>query len=78
MSYVRKGQDGSDIYLIKTGSGWECAKCKLCRTLDFYTKSLADLTAHLKEHVDAGHVIPEYVFARLFWEVFGIKVNRRS
>jgi len=59
MSYSRFGAD-SDVYVFySVNNQYACCGCSLkCEKL-FPTPT--DITAHMQEHVDAGHKVPEYL-----------------
>lgn len=62
MSYVRFGQDESDVYVYPTEIGTRRA-VHCCCCLNAYTTS--DAVAHLQEHLAAGDVVPEYVIPNI-------------
>lgn len=68
MSYARFGWDG-DVYVFMNVSGWlECCACWL-RDPDefsFQAYSTGDMVKHLWEHQNAGHLVDEEVFDRLW------------
>lgn len=70
MSYARWGEDGSNVYVFGTGDEIVCMQC----TLDpdpggsFSTRQPGEMLAHLKRHREAGHIVPERAFERLFLE----------
>jgi hypothetical protein len=70
MSYCRFS-DG-DVYMYPTNKGIECCACKLTRrnaNYGLYENKLFDTEeealAHLKEHIKAGHRVPEYAIEML-------------
>jgi len=68
MSYVRLGENGSDVYVYDSAlGGFECCACKLDATVAFLTRS--GMIAHLQEHIAAGHVVPAYAIERLQEEI---------
>ncbi|SIN72537.1 hypothetical protein [Agromyces cerinus] len=57
MSYARFGS-GSDVYVYAHVYGFiECCGCALGDAWDFH--SPADIVDHLREHVAAGHNVPD-------------------
>lgn len=77
MSYVRRGQDGSDVYVYP--SEYDDAEGRLveqwvCLHLDeegehgpgtLYAKTRREILDHLLEHRRAGDIVPEYALERL-------------
>lgn len=57
MSYVRQGQDGSDVYVIGSDA-YECCGCASFQTAE-------NMLIHLHRHRANGDCVPEYVFTRL-------------
>jgi hypothetical protein len=70
MSYARKGLNGSDVYVYRTGlpsSPCEliCADCALL-TVSHHTEEIeAGMLAHLAQHTAAGHHVPPAAIDRL-------------
>lgn len=59
MSYARFGAT-SDVYVYAHYAGFvECCGCKLSD--EWAHHSAEAIVAHLKEHVAAGHSVPEYL-----------------
>lgn len=65
MSVVRKGEDGSDVYIFPVspyGSNvvMECAHCLLA---DFgaHQADVPEMIAHMREHRAVGHHVPDWV-----------------
>jgi hypothetical protein len=71
MSYSRFGRDGSYVYIFKAiYGGWECCGCILNHEEGgFIAPTREELLEHIKEHRQAGHVVPEYVDERLRQEI---------
>lgn len=65
VSYARWGCDGSDVYVFATGDYFVCCDCKLHGDTDATCKDEGLMIAHLLEHRDAGHVVPESAIERL-------------
>ncbi len=80
MSYARFGWDGSDVYVFGTRDGpegkryIECCGCLLHpdredEQVPWGAANLFDTRegalAHMQEHMDAGHFVPEYCIDRL-------------
>jgi hypothetical protein len=64
VSYARFGKD-SDVYVFLSVEGpLECCACALEPESECFDSTDAML-AHLREHVDAGHKVPDRTFARL-------------
>ena len=72
MSFVRLGQDGSQVYIYDDiAVGPRCCYCALAKTwldeagnthwVDFATRDLDAMLAHIAEHRAAGHVVPDWV-----------------
>lgn len=60
MSFARFSAE-SDVYVFHSvGDFLDCCGCQLGTGGAFY--SVADLIAHLREHVAAGHMVPEHLF----------------
>lgn len=77
MSYIRFGVD-SDIYIFDHVNGMvSCCGCFLNRPAgetkgfgnSFYTDTLAEMIEHVKEHIAAGHDVPDYVIPLLEEEI---------
>ena len=82
MSYCRMGTD-SDVYAFPSIDGtFECCAClltkkklttfgeisfKMHRSKTFSTRE--ELLEHLEEHVNAGHLVPDYAFKILREEI---------
>lgn len=65
MSYVRLGEEGSDVYVFLSCYGrLECCGCCLFGITAFTTTTAA-MFEHLREHRRAGHVVPDSTFERL-------------
>ena len=63
MSYVRWGNEGSDVYIYaNAGGGWNCCACKQCWTI-------FGLLFHLLKHKICGDCVPGYVFIRIFQDI---------
>lgn len=67
MSYCRFSED-SDVYMYLSQNGIECCGCSLYPGFgqDFDSAELA--MAHLREHQDVGHRVPEYAFEKLKYD----------
>lgn len=64
MSYVRFGSEGSDVYVYLDVSGYLC--CCACHLGDHWEHRSTDaMIAHLQEHRDAGHCVPQFCIDRL-------------
>lgn len=64
MSYVRFG-GGSDVYVyLSVGDFLDCCGCTLQGT-SFHAGSTQIMVDHLKEHIAAGHQVPDYVIPSL-------------
>jgi hypothetical protein len=66
MSFVRWGEQNSDVYVY---GGADFLRCCVCGVqddgLDFKTLSYQEMIDHLKEHRRVGHVVPESAFKNL-------------
>ena len=62
MSYCRRGEDGSDVYVYDCGDGIICHACSLGEDA---VLSRTQMVAHLEKHRRAGHSVPEYATNRL-------------
>lgn len=67
MSYVRFGSDGSDVYVFDHVAGHiECCYCSLLPRDNgergfFECNTSEEMIAHLNEHIQAGHCVPDWV-----------------
>lgn len=67
MSYVRFGEDGSDVYVFRTQVGgvemFECCGCSFVGdeslSWSFRVVSAAAMVDHLLSHRDGGEVVPQ-------------------
>jgi len=59
MSYVRFGEDRSDVYIYENSLGVTCCGCRL--DVDLFTFDLDVMLAHVAEHRVAGHNVPEWL-----------------
>lgn len=75
MSFVRLGQDSSQVYIFDHVDGyvvccfcaftpWDADAERIARP-DFHTTDLDAMLAHIAEHRAAGHVVPDWVDQRL-------------
>jgi len=71
MSYVRFGEEGSDVYVYSHAyGGFVCDMCRLEEeNWTFVAMSRSGMIAHLREHIAAGHVVPECAIERLEEEI---------
>lgn len=59
MSYARFGE-GSDVYVFAHWGGFvQCSGCALDNVWDYH--SAEEVVAHMRAHIDAGHIVPEYL-----------------
>lgn len=70
MSYVRWGQDGSDVYVYgASGSADPADEYLVCMHLgdedSFTCKTPVEMIAHLREHQARGDTVPESAIERL-------------
>ena len=67
MSYVRFGQDDSDVYVYEHVDGYYC--CCMCALEDcrdhHETPAAFDMAEHLRDHRRAGHHVPQWAIDRL-------------
>lgn len=65
MSYIRFGEDGSNVYMYGSKDDWIC--CCFCALAEKsqYLKTHQDAMMHLDEHRKHGHIVPEHVYERL-------------
>lgn len=63
MSFVRFGEDGSDVYVYECKTGLECCACQLRK--DWIHPTYSAMLDHLGEHRKAGHRVPQDVFDEL-------------
>jgi len=73
VSYARFGRD-SGVCVIGLGSGhWECIACRLLPHHDWFatfrTKSLRELSKHLRKHERVGQLIPDHTWRRIKQEI---------
>ena len=59
MSVCRFWWDGSQVYVYKGSQGWECCGCRLSSRWSHGEDEIVD---HLREHVEAGHIVPTHAF----------------
>lgn len=73
MSYARWGEDGSQVYVYRSGDAFTCRECTLPPIIgaDFVTETREGMHAHLRQHVAAGHEVPPGAFRRLEEEMRG-------
>ena len=65
MSLARFDADGSDVYVFDdVEGGITCCACRLGRSHE-YNSDEAGMIAHLLEHREAGHTVPESTLDRL-------------
>ncbi|MEU3052233.1 hypothetical protein [Streptomyces griseus] len=65
MSYVRWGEQGSDVYVFWHVEGWiECCGCSL-REDGFQAASADEMEQHLKEHRSVGDCVPDNVMPEI-------------
>ena len=62
MSYVRFGQEDSDVYVYADTTGFTCAACTHC-------EGRTQLIAHLTKHIDDADNVPYGVIERLTLEL---------
>ena len=67
MSYCRFSEDGSDVYVIGTGDGFQC----YCNEPGNFTDTEEGMIAHLSMHKRAGLLVPDRAVHRLWSEVGG-------
>lgn len=71
MSYCKRGLDGSQVYMYPSGSTPSsespivCQYCALQLIGDVWLPTHAAAIAHLLEHRDAGHTVPDAAIDRL-------------
>jgi hypothetical protein len=64
VSFVRVGEDGSDVYIYADSRGYvTCCWCPL--DADPRTTDRDVMLAHVADHRQAGHHVPDWVDARL-------------
>ena len=63
MSYIRFGEDGSDVYVFGSARGIECFGCTLVS--GFAAGSTQAMVDHLQAHRAAGDTVPDYVIPDL-------------
>jgi hypothetical protein len=69
MSFVRFGEQGSDVYVYEsTAGGFECCRCEL-RGGIVTVPDPAGMIEHPLEHRAAGHVVPQSALDELRAEV---------
>lgn len=65
MSYARYGHEGSDVYVFRSGRGFECCGCILTPADTPVFDKQTGMIHHLQEHKKAGHTVPEHAIKRL-------------
>jgi hypothetical protein len=69
MSYCRFGPD-SDVYVYSNLDGKvECCWCALSETRETVPLTREEMLAHLWDHEQAGHKVPDYATLRLRGEI---------
>ena len=63
MSYVRFGEEDSQVYCYESAEGYECCSCWLGTAWTHLT--LQELRDHLDDHLAVGHIVPEFVFTEI-------------
>ena len=64
MSYVRFGENGSQVFVyLHVQGGIECCDCPLGEC--YWAHTAAEMADHLREHLAAGHVVPDGVIDRI-------------
>ena len=63
MSYIRFGEDSSDVYVFLSDRGLECCGCHLVS--GFVAGSTQAMDDHLQTHRAAGDTVPDYVVSDL-------------
>ena len=64
MSYVRWGEEGSDVYVYEHVEGLLICGCDFF-VGSFGTRTVYEMVWHLERHRQAGHVVPARVFSAL-------------
>lgn len=63
MSVVRWAQEGSNLFIIGTGGGWECVGCD---EPNAYNQPLDGMLAHIKAHrLDPNCCVPPWLEDKL-------------
>lgn len=57
---VCRWSEHSDVYLWPAGDYYECSLCKL----DKWYVEEGNVEAHLRDHIAAGHKVPDYALKR--------------
>jgi len=65
VSIVRWGEDGSNVYIIESESGWECVGCDRPDSLCPFDHPIEKFLQHIESHRRDGHTVPSYVESRL-------------
>lgn len=66
MSYARKGQKDSDVYVIACAcGGYECLGCNISDNQFFVAYKPDNMIWHLHRHLEAGDKVPDRTFNRL-------------
>ncbi len=77
MSYAAWNVDGSDVYVIemrpllaanRPRPEWVCVECSFGRDQEVHP-TRRSMLAHLREHREAGDVVPDYALERLMDEI---------
>ncbi|HEX6970253.1 MAG TPA: hypothetical protein VF174_15770 [Micromonosporaceae bacterium] len=65
MSFVRFGEDGSDVYIYADVVGEvRCCFCPLADRFggsDYGTRHFSLMVEHIRDHREAGHHVPDWV-----------------
>lgn len=69
MSYARKADGASDVYIVRTGTLLVCLECSLLHpAYSFVAENPGEMVEHLAEHRAHGHRVPEPTIERLVAE----------
>jgi hypothetical protein len=68
VSYCRFGH-GSDVYVYRTGDGWECCACSMGGDHFPVFATRQGMRTHLIAHRAAGDKVPDCAIARLDQEI---------
>lgn len=70
MSYARKNNKDSDVYVVRMSDSYNCYACKLYVEFTHESmKTLGELWDHMVDHVEADHMVPDRVFNRISLEL---------
>ncbi len=65
MSYVRKGLNGSDVYVWSDGICYVCQECDINGAMNYVAYTPSEMIEHLMEHRSNGYNVPDSAIEKL-------------